>query len=46
MATTRAQADLAAKAAFIKGKVTQTSTNCTPGPTKVVCKISAVVCPK
>jgi hypothetical protein len=46
MATTRAQADLAVKAAFIQGKVTQTSTNCVPGPTKVVCKISAVVCPR
>ena len=45
-ATTRAQADLAVKAAVLGGKVTQTSTNCTPGPTKVVCKISAVVCPR
>jgi hypothetical protein len=45
-ATTRAQADLAVKAAVLAGKVTQTSTNCTPGPTKVVCKISAVVCPR
>jgi hypothetical protein len=45
-ATTRAQADLAVKAAVLVGKVTQTSTNCTPGPTKVVCKISAVVCPR
>jgi hypothetical protein len=45
MATTRAQADLAVKAAVLRGRVTQTSTNCTPGPTKVVCKISAVVCP-
>ena len=44
-ATTRAQADLAAKAAVLRGRVTQTSTNCVPGPTKVVCKISAVVCP-
>ena len=46
IATTRAQADLAVKAAVLVGKVTQTSTNCTPGPTKVVCKISAVVCPR
>ena len=45
-ATTRAQADLAVKAALLAGKVTQTSTNCVPGPTKVVCKISAVVCPR
>jgi hypothetical protein len=45
-ATTRAQADLAVKAAVLGGKVTQTSTNCVPGPTKVVCKISAVVCPR
>jgi hypothetical protein len=45
-ATPRAQADLAVKAAVLGGKVTQTSTNCTPGPTKVVCKISAVVCPR
>ena len=46
MATTRAQADLAVKAAVLRGMVTQTSTNCVPAPTKVVCKISAVVCPK
>jgi hypothetical protein len=46
MATTRAQADLAVKAAALRGRVTQTSTNCVPAPTKVVCKISAVVCPK
>jgi hypothetical protein len=45
-ATTRAQADLAVKAAVLRGRVTQTSTNCVPAPTKVVCKISAVVCPK
>jgi hypothetical protein len=45
MATTRAQADLAVKAAVLRGRVTQTSTNCVPGPAKVVCKISAVVCP-
>jgi hypothetical protein len=45
-ATTLAQADLASKASALKGKVTQTSTNCVPGPTAVVCKISAVVCPK
>jgi len=46
MATTRAQPDLAVKAAVLRGTVTQTSTNCVPGPTKVVCKISAVVGPK
>jgi hypothetical protein len=45
-ATTRAQVDLAVKAAALGGTVTQTSTNCVPGPTNVVCKISAVVCPK
>jgi hypothetical protein len=45
-ATTRAQADLAVKATVLRGRVTQTSTNCVPAPTKVVCKISAVVCPK
>ena len=45
-ATTRTQTDLAVKAAVLGGKDTQTSTNCTPGPTKVVCKISAVVCPR
>ena len=31
-ATTLAQVDLAQKAAAIRGKVTQTSTNCVPGP--------------
>jgi hypothetical protein len=45
-ATTLAQVDLAVKAAALRGTVTQTSTNCVPGPTNVVCKISAVVCPK
>ena len=45
-ATTRAQADLAVKAAVLRGRVTQTSTNYVPGPTKVVCKISTGVCPK
>ncbi len=45
-ATTLAQVDLAQKAAAMRGKVTQTTTNCVPGPTNVVCKIQAVVCPK
>jgi hypothetical protein len=45
-ATTLAQIDLTQKAARVRGKVTQTSTNCVPGPTGVTCKISAVVCPK
>jgi hypothetical protein len=45
-ATTLAQFDLTAKAAVLRGKVTQTTTNCVPGPNGVVCKISAVVCPK
>jgi hypothetical protein len=45
-ATTLAQFDLTAKAAALGGRVTQTSTNCVPGPTGVVCKIQAVVCPK
>src|SRR5262245_3311580 len=45
-ATTRAQPDLAVKAAVLRGRVTQTLTNCGLAPTKVVCKISAVVCPK
>jgi hypothetical protein len=45
-ATTLAQIELTQKAASLRGKVTQTSTNCVPGPTGVTCKISAVVCPK
>jgi hypothetical protein len=45
-ATTLAQVNLAQQAAALRGKVTQTSTNCVPGPTNVVCKIQAVVCPK
>jgi hypothetical protein len=45
-ATTLAQANLAQQAAALRGKVTQTTTNCVPGPTGVVCKIQAVVCPK
>jgi hypothetical protein len=44
-ATTRAQVDLTQKAASIGGRVTQTSTNCIPGPTDTVCKIKAIVCP-
>ena len=45
-ATTLAQVDLVQKAAALGGKVTQTSTDCVPGPKGVVCRISAVVCPK
>ena len=45
-ATTLAQIELTQKAANLRGKVTQTSTNCVPGPSGVTCKISAVVCPK
>ncbi len=45
-ATTLAQVNLTQKSVLLGGKVTQTSTNCVPGPTFVVCKISAVVCPK
>jgi hypothetical protein len=45
-ATTLAQFNLTEKAALLQGRVTQTSTNCVPGPSSVVCKISAVVCPK
>jgi hypothetical protein len=45
-ATIFAQADLKQTAKSIGGKVTQTSTNCVPGPTGYRCKISAVVCPK
>jgi hypothetical protein len=44
-ATTRAQVKLTQKAAQIGGRVTQTSTDCIPGPTGTVCKIKAVVCP-
>ena len=45
-ATEMAQTDLKQKAKAIGGKVNQTNTNCVPGPTAVVCKIDAVVCPK
>jgi len=45
-ATTLAQIDLTQKAARLRGKVTQTSTNCVPEPSGVTCKILAVVCPK
>jgi hypothetical protein len=45
-ASTLAQASLAVKAAALGGTVTQTSSNCAPGPTVVVCRISAVVCPR
>ena len=45
-ATIFAQADLKQTAKSLGGKVTQTSTNCVPGPTGYRCKISAVVCPK
>jgi len=44
-ATTRAQASLTRKAARIGGRITQTSTNCVPGPVRYTCKIKAVVCP-
>jgi hypothetical protein len=46
LATLYAQADLAQTAKHMKGKVTQTSTNCVPGPSNYKCKIDAVVCPK
>ena len=45
-ATLYAQEDLKHTAKHIKGKVTQTSTNCVPGPAKYKCTIDAVVCPK
>jgi len=45
-ATLYAQADLKQTAKTMKGKVTQTSTNCVPGPSNYKCKIDAVVCPK
>jgi outer membrane lipoprotein-sorting protein len=45
-ATTYAQADLTQTAKSMRGKVTQASTNCVPGPNKYSCKIDAVVCPK
>ena len=41
-----AQADLRQTAKSMGGKVTQTSTNCVPGPSGYRCKIDAVVCPK
>jgi hypothetical protein len=41
-----AQADLKQTAKSMGGKVTQTSTNCVPGPSGYKCKINAVVCPK
>ena len=41
-----AQADLKQTAKSMGGKVTQTSTNCVPGPSGYRCKIDAVVCPK
>ena len=46
LATLYAQADLQQTAKSMKGKVTQTSTNCVPGPSNYKCKIDAVVCPK
>jgi hypothetical protein len=46
LATLFAQADLQQTAKHMKGKVTQTSTNCVPGPSNYKCKIDAVVCPK
>jgi hypothetical protein len=45
-ATTRAQVELIQRAARLGGNISQTSTNCVPGPTGVVCKMSAVACPK
>lgn len=45
-ATAEAQDDLKQKAKRLGGRVTQTSMNCVPGPSAVVCKIDAVVCPK
>jgi hypothetical protein len=45
-ATKYAQADLKQTAKSMRGKVTQTSTNCVPGPNKYMCRINAVVCPK
>ena len=39
-ASTLAEASLAVKAAALGGTVTQTSSNCVPGPTVVVCRIS------
>jgi len=45
-ATLYAQADLQYTAKHMKGRVTQTSTNCVPGPSSYRCKINAVVCPK
>lgn len=45
-ATTRAQIELIQRAARLGGTISQTSTNCMPGPSGVVCKMSAVVCPK
>ena len=45
-ATLFAQADLKQTAKSMKGKVTQASTNCVPGPDGYRCKITAVVCPK
>ena len=44
-ATLYAQADLKQTAKSLRGRVTQTSTNCLPAPTGYSCKISAVVCP-
>ena len=46
LATLYAQADLTQTAKSMKGRVTQTSTNCVPGPSNYKCKIDAVVCPK
>jgi hypothetical protein len=45
-ATLFAQADLKQTAKTMKGKVTQASTNCVPGPDGYRCKLTAVVCPK
>lgn len=45
-ATEAAQANLKDKAKAIRGRVTQSSSNCTPNLLGTVCKIDAVVCPK
>jgi hypothetical protein len=44
-ATEAAQANLKDKAKAIRGKITQSSSNCSPNLLGTVCKIDAVVCP-
>jgi hypothetical protein len=46
LATVYAQADLQQTAKSMKGRVTQSTTNCEPLGAEFKCKISAVVCPK